>query len=208
MRTQDLITQAETEFFIAQPGMPEPGALGIAVDSLCTMKAAARGAVVRGLYNPVALDCAPQQDQAVGLIADGAEVRVTGSRFPQMTLIDGTHLLIDNYVPEGTESNGGWHITERCAVMWAREVYLMLWNAATRWQGLRPTNEQMVTTERQRRILRELEAGSPQHEISARTGMKQRTIERELLSLRERLGGWTIYQVMSWWGSSVERGPL
>ncbi|OXY83839.1 hypothetical protein BEH93_27385 [Streptomyces sp. 2R] len=93
-------------------------------------------------------------------------------------------------------------------VMWARDVFLMLWDAATRWQDAVEADGRLMTTERQRRILRELEAGSPQNEIGPRTGLAKRTIERELLLLREKFGGWTIYQVMVWWGGSPERNVV
>ncbi|MFC8263993.1 hypothetical protein ACFUNF_41985, partial [Streptomyces sp. NPDC057291] len=109
------------------------------------MEAAARGVVVRSLYNPVAHDCAPEQDHVAGLVTNGAEVRVTSARFPRMILIDGTHLLIDNNVSADSEPNGGWHITDRSTVRWAREVYLMLWSAATRWQDLGQPGEHMAT---------------------------------------------------------------
>lgn len=141
------------------------------------------------------------------LIAHGAEARITVARFPQMVLIDRSHLIIDNHASVDTDemSQGGWHITDLSAVSWAREVFLMLWDTATRWQDMEAAHEDLMTNERQRRILRELEAGSPQNEVAPRTGLAKRTVERELLMLRQKFGGWTIYQVMAWWGRSTER---
>ncbi|MEU1494845.1 hypothetical protein ABZ456_31955 [Streptomyces sp. NPDC005776] len=206
-RTRDLAMQATSEFFAAQPNTSEPGDLKIASDVLDPAEAHPGGTEVRILCRPVALDCMLTRDRVDDLIKGGSEVRVTSSHFLRMAVIDGEHLIIGNVVPEGAVDTG-WHITDRNIVLWVREVYLMLWGAASNWRTVVAPGEHMVTSERQRRILRELEAGSPQHEISSRTGLKQRTVERELLSLRERLGGWTIYQVMSWWGRSAERDTL
>lgn len=199
--------QATSELFLAQPSTPEPGDLEIALGALGSAESYPGGTEARILYRPVALDCRITRDGVADLIKQGSEVRVTSSHFLRMTVIDGKHLIIGNVVPEGAVGSG-WHITDRNIVLWVREVYLMLWGEAANWLSLADPGEPTVTTERQRRILRELEAGRPQHEISRRTGLKQRTIERELLSLRERLGGWTIYQVMSWWGRSAERDTL
>lgn len=206
-RTRELTKSAETELFIAQRGAVDISGFGAAADPLNALGASERGTVVRSLYNPAARDRAAEQDHVASLIAHGAEARITIARFPQMILIDKSHLIIDNHVSVATDAmpQGGWHITDLSAVSWAREVFLMLWDTATRWQDMEAAHVDLMTNERQRRILRELEAGSPQNEVAPRTGLAKRTVERELLMLREKFGGWTIYQVMAWWGRSTER---
>ncbi|MFB6426397.1 hypothetical protein ACFCXC_35845 [Streptomyces microflavus] len=205
-RTRELTKNAETELFIAQHGTAEIPAFGAAADPLNALGAAERGLLVRSLYNPAARDRPAEQDHVASLLAHGMEARITIARFPQMILIDKSHLIIDDHAPVSTDatSQGGWHITDLGAVSWAREIFLMLWETATRWQDVEVT-QGLMTNERQRRILRELEAGSPQNEVAPRTGLSKRTVERELLLLRQKFGGWTIYQVMAWWGRSSER---
>ncbi|MBT2509882.1 hypothetical protein J7I98_29275 [Streptomyces sp. ISL-98] len=57
------------------------------------------------------------------------------------------------------EADSGWHVFNRSVVAWALAVFHLFWWQAERWQDVGPEEGQSVTTQRQRRILRELDAG-------------------------------------------------
>ncbi|MEV7253480.1 hypothetical protein ACFW6N_36050 [Streptomyces cyaneofuscatus] len=202
-RAGELIALAQQEILLAWPG-PEP----LDTDGLINVPAAGPAGLVESkcLYGPSADDRLTDQDRLNSLVERGAQVRLASTPFPQMIIVDSRQLLIGTTT--AATSGAGCHITDPAVVSWAREVFLMLWSSATRWQDRQQVDGTTTTTGRQRRILRALEAGGAQNDIGSYTGMKQRTVERELLALRSKLGGWNMYQVMAWWGRSPERDLL
>ncbi|MFB7482972.1 hypothetical protein ACFUEM_32820 [Streptomyces anulatus] len=203
-RAGEITVLAQQEVLLGQSGTgwfdldASVGLLGESAESVET----------KSLYDASAYDHLMDQGRADGLVGRGVQVSLSGTRFPRMIIVDSQHLLIDAAATASTSSGAQWHITDPGTIGWAREVFLMLWGNSTRWQDLRQASGHATTNERQRRILRALEAGGAQNDIGSHTGMKQRTVEREMLSLRSKLGGWNMYQVMAWWGRSSERKLL
>ncbi|MFG2963600.1 hypothetical protein ACGFZS_09950 [Streptomyces sp. NPDC048288] len=200
-RIGQVVGEASSELYTAQPGQPEtrdPAVVRLGIQRSQTVLA--RGVQMRTLYPAGADAHAPTRDYVEQITAAGAGVRLLSGPFPRLVLVDGRHLFIDNHVIDG-EGDAGWHVFDRSAVMWAREVFLMLWNRARCWQDAAPTT---VTTGRQRRILHELTAGHSQQQVGPRVGLSDRVVAKELAAVREALGMETLYQVMAWWGASRE----
>ncbi|MER8083866.1 LuxR C-terminal-related transcriptional regulator [Streptomyces sp. NPDC094048] len=205
-RIGPLTDNAATEIYSAQPGEPadrDPEILRAGADR--TVAACRRGVRVRSIYNARAHEHDQTRAHVDDLVAAGADIRVLGSPFPRMVLLDRSHLFIDNLVIEGAESHSGWHVSDRSAVMWARYVFDLTWDQATPWQALEKESGEAVTTVRQRALLRELEAGYSQQQAGRRLNLAERTVTKEVGALRDQLGVRTLYQVMAWWGRSPER---
>ncbi|CUW29730.1 MULTISPECIES: hypothetical protein [Streptomyces] len=192
---------AEAEFCSVQPGEPadrDPEILRLGVER--TRAALQRGVQVRSLYHRSAHEHTQTREYIDQMTADGAEVRVSTLPGPRMVIIDQRHLFIDNHVIKDAEHNSGWHVFDRAAVMWARAVFDLLWNNATRWHDLCQSLGASPLTHRQWRILRELDAGYPAQQVGPRIGLSRRAVDKELAAIREALGVCTMYQVMAWYG--------
>lgn len=207
-RIGQVIDEAAVELFTAQPGPPEardPEVVRLGVER--SRNVLARGVEMRSLYPAGAQTTA--HDYVDQIISAGGQVRVTASAYPRMVIVDGQHLFIENHLldadADADEAHAGWHVVDRAVVMWARNLYLMLWAGAARWQDLgKDPAEQTITTSRQRRILRELAGGCDQQQIAGRVGLSPRVVAKELAAVREALGYSSLYQVMVWWGTSPE----
>ncbi|MFJ2174302.1 LuxR C-terminal-related transcriptional regulator [Streptomyces sp. NPDC087851] len=200
-RIGEIVGGATSEICTAQPGAPadrDPEILRIGIER--TLAALGRGAGVKTIYASMARD----HEQTCQFVADitegGGQVRIERQSFPRMVIVDQTHLFLDNFVVDGAEANSGWHVFDRAAVKWARNVFGLLWDRSTRWQDIRRTDG--VLTERQYAILRELEAGDSQPQISVRLSLSERTIAKDLAEIKATLGARSVAQVMAWWGRS------
>ncbi|WP_282795198.1 hypothetical protein [Streptomyces sp. CC224B] len=206
-RIGEILKAATRELCTAQPAPPEERDPSVRQMGRQRGRAAvSHGVVHRALYNSAALKDEATAEYVAELLEAGGEARVTAARMPRMVIVDGAHLFIDNVLSgEHSEPDAGWHVTDRAIVAWARSVYDMFWWQATRWQDLAPAASDATSTQLQRRILRELEAGASQSQVGPRLGLAERSVHKALADLREALGMMSIYQVMTWWGRTPER---
>ncbi|MFF8656844.1 hypothetical protein [Streptomyces huasconensis] len=206
-RIGEVSSSAVTEFASVQPGEPtdrDPAILRLGIER--TRAALTRGVQVCSLYHRSAYEHEQTREYIGQMVADGAEVRVSAVPGPRMVVIDRRHLFIDNHVIESSETNSGWHVFDRSSVMWARTVFSHFWSQATRWQDLAHPANRSVLTQRQQRLLRELEeSGCSQQQLGPRVGLSERTVSKELAAVRDILGCRSMYQVMVWWARSSER---
>ncbi|MEU0332249.1 hypothetical protein [Streptomyces sp. NPDC006193] len=196
---------AASEFCSIQPGEPadrDPAILRLGVER--TRAALRRGVSVRSVYHRSVREHAQTREYIEAMMADGAEVRASILPGPRMVIIDRRHLFIDNHVIEGGEGNSGWHVFDRSVVMWGRAVFDLFWNHATRWPLLCRTDGAGPLSERQWRILRELDAGYSAQQVGPRIGLSRRAVDKELRAIREALGCATMYQVMAWYGRATK----
>ncbi|MFE9906390.1 hypothetical protein [Streptomyces achromogenes] len=199
---------AASEFCSIQPGEPadrDPAILRLGVAR--TRAALHRGVTVQTIYHRSAHAHAQTREYAAAMVADGAQIRASALPGPRMVIIDRKHLFIDNHVIEGSEGNSGWHVFDRAAVMWARNVFDIFWNRATRWQDVCRTAEDNPLTERQWRILGELDGGCSAQQVGTRIGLSSRAVDKELATIRKTLGYATMYQVMAWYGRTSREQP-
>lgn len=210
-RLGETTVAATAEVITLQPSEPadrDPAILRLGIDR--TRAALSRGVHVRSLYHRSTHEHGQSRDYIGQMVADGADVRASSTPGPRMVIIDQRHLFIDNHVIESAEPNSGWHVFDRAAVMWARAVFNHFWDQATRWQDLSRPAGHTAISERQRRILRELDAGYSQQQVGPRIGLSERAVTKELAAIRDSLGYRSMYQVMAWWGraSAAEMSDL
>ncbi|MFD6421690.1 hypothetical protein [Streptomyces sp. NPDC060198] len=194
----DAMHQKNADMLTAQPGAPvdrDPGVQRLGIER--ARGALEAGVTVRSIYNAAAYhhpqSCAYLDD----VTAAGAEVVTLQEEFPRMVIV-GAHLFIDNLVMSTTEMHAGWHVVDRAAVSWAREVYRMTWDRGTRWRAVRASPSTL--TGRQRAILRALEEGLSQQKAGPALGLAERTVTKELAAARAATGAESLYQLMAWWG--------
>lgn len=201
----DASTAASMSVFTAQPVAPadrDPRVVALGAHRVVeTLNA---GADVRSLYTTAALSHGQTAAYVEQIIAAGAKVRTLSGRFPRMMIVDSRHLFIENHIITGADNDAGWHVTDRGCVAWAETVFQALWDRAARWSGAGLDTE-AVTTNRQRQILVELETGYTKQQAARRLEISERTVTGELSALRKALGMRTLYQVMAWWATSLDR---
>ncbi|MGW4950688.1 hypothetical protein [Streptomyces parvulus] len=205
-RVGEVCAAAASELCSVQPSEPadrDPAILRLGVER--TRSALLRGVQVRSLYHRSAHEHAQTRDYVAAMMADGAEVRASSAPGPRMILVDRQHLFIDNHVIDGAEGNSGWHVFDRAAVSWARTLFDLFWNRATRWQDIGVNASPL--SERQWRILRELSAGYSQQQVGPRIGLSRRAVDKEIAGAREALSVRTTFQLMAWYGRTQSAHP-
>ncbi|MCP3818138.1 hypothetical protein NLX86_08430 [Streptomyces sp. A3M-1-3] len=200
-RIGDVTGKATKELYTAQPDSPSDRDPEIQkLGTSRTRDALERGAQLKSLFHSTAHAHEQTREYVADVMKAGADVRAYAGPFPRMVIVDRRHLFIDNYVVEGAESNSGWHVFDRSAVMWARAVFTLFWELATRWQEFDPMPADSVLNERQLVILCQLDAGYLQHQVGQRVGMSDRLINKELANARAALGLSSTNQLMAWYG--------
>ncbi|MFF1416592.1 LuxR C-terminal-related transcriptional regulator [Streptomyces sp. NPDC058280] len=198
-RIGEVVGSASQEVCAAQPGAPgerDPAIVRLGVDR--TVGALRNGVEIMTLYAALAADDEQTRTSVEEIAAAGGQTRVSALPFQRMVIVDRTHLFVDNFVVVDAESNSGWHVFDRASVAAARETFRLVWDRSTRWQDLRRTSSGL--TDRQEAILRELEMGHPQPQVSVRLGYSERTVAKELADIKMVLGARSLAQVMAWWG--------
>ncbi|MEU8704224.1 LuxR C-terminal-related transcriptional regulator [Streptomyces sp. NPDC048565] len=204
-RIGDVSAAASTSVLTAQPGAPadrDPRVVALGAQRIIETLSA--GAEVRSLYTSAAVSHSQTAAYVGEIISAGAEVRTLSGRFPRMMIVDSRHLFVENHIITGADNDAGWHVTDRGCVAWAETVFGTLWDRATRWSGP-GLDANVVTTGRQRQILVELEAGYTKQQAAKRLEISERTVTGELSALRRALTMRTLYQVMAWWATSLDR---
>ncbi|MFZ3558180.1 LuxR C-terminal-related transcriptional regulator [Streptomyces sp. BH055] len=204
-RIGDVAAAATTSVLTAQPGAPadrDPEVVEVGVQR--TIDALHAGIDVRSLYSPLATGHAQTSNNVDRLLEEGADVRTLAGAFPRMMIIDDRHLFTNNHFFPAAPADSGWHTTDRSVVTWARAVFDFVWGQASTWD-LDRGQVLPVTTWRQRQILAELEAGYNKQQAARRLDCAERTVTKELTTLRESLGMSTLYQVMVWWATCPDR---
>lgn len=202
----DASAAASTSVLTAQPGAPadrDPHV--VALGTQRTIETLEAGAEVRSLYTSAAVSHRQTAAYVEQIISAGAEVRTLSGTFPRMMIVDRRHLFVENHIITGADNDAGWHVTDRGCVAWAETVFGALWDRANRWSDTGPDAD-AVTTGRQRQILVELEAGYTTQQTARRLEISDRTVTGELSALRKTLSMRTLYQVMTWWATSLDRG--
>ncbi|MGW2511253.1 hypothetical protein ACWC0A_17840 [Streptomyces scopuliridis] len=203
-RITEVSRAAGNEILTAQPGEPadrDPETVREGIARV--LEALARGVSVRTLYSAAARSHEPTRRYVEKIAAAGAEVRFHSRPFLRMIIIDGEYAFLDDFV-SGRNRDSGWHVGDRGAVAWARQVYLMNWEAADRWADVYNAPASVVTA-RQESILTELAAGCSQPQVKDRLGLAERTIGKEVAAIRAAIGAESLYEVMYWWGRKAGR---
>ncbi|WP_046494351.1 hypothetical protein [Streptomyces odonnellii] len=204
-RVGEVVGNASQELCTAQPSAPDERDPAIVRQGVArNVGALARGAEVMTLYTALAYGDEQTRASVEEISAAGGQVRISAEPFQRMIIVDGEHLFIDNLVVDGAETHSGWHVSDRAAVAVARQTFQLVWDRSTRWHDLRPAPASGLT-ERQEAILRSLEMGDSQEQVSARTKLGRRTVAKELAAVKVALGARSVPQIMAWWGQRQRR---
>lgn len=197
-RIGEVLRRENAEMLTAQPGAPVDRDPVVQRMGMARARSALeRGVTVKSMYINTVYGHAQSISYLDELTAAGAEVVTLQERFPRMVIV-GDNLFIDNLVPAQAESDAGWHVFDRAAVSWAREVYRLAWERGAKWRAVRSSLS--VLTERQKAVLRALDGGDSQQQVGPALGLSDRTVTKELAAARVAVGARSMYQLMSWWG--------
>ncbi|MFB7597282.1 LuxR C-terminal-related transcriptional regulator [Streptomyces sp. NPDC056160] len=206
VRIGEALESAASEFLSVQPTQPQqrdPVVHRLGVQR--TKALLDKGVSARSLYTAEALAHGPTREYVAELLAAGAEVRVGTVLPPRMMVVDTRFLFIDNAVVPA-ERDAGWCVVDVASVAWARLVFDTAWAQCVPWGQALSQAQKAVTSDRQRAILREMEKGLLQAAVAVALDLSERTVNKELASLRDHLGLQSTYQLIAWWATSADRG--
>ncbi|MEV6397347.1 LuxR C-terminal-related transcriptional regulator [Streptomyces sp. NPDC051907] len=152
-----------------------------------------RGIALRTIYKESARTRPHQAEWAAAVAEAGAEVRTTSKPFLRMVIIDGSTVLVSNYLDlaaNGEPSrNAAVLVTHPEVIAFLVEVYGMQWRDADPWlSGHDIRLPKTVISQRQREIMIGLTAGKTQTGIGRDLGLSERTVRAELRALFELYG--------------------
>ncbi|MFC8171224.1 hypothetical protein [Streptomyces sp. NPDC057325] len=203
-RIADALADADEGLLTVQPGVPTDRDPAVLRESIRRARALlTRGISVRSLYPAAALTHGPTAEYVDVVLEGGGEVRV-GRDLPPRMVLAGQHLFVDNHVHPG-EADAGWHIKDVATTAFARSVFEGYWGRSTPWQEARAALTDVVTTPRQRMILRGLAEGDTQSAVAKGVGISHREVGRDLEAIRAELGLRSTAQLMVWWATSRDR---
>lgn len=204
-RLGETSSRARVEVLSAQPSAPsrrESGSRKLGSDR--SLALLGRGVHVRLLYGPAAVAEEATREYVEAFVKAGGDVRVHRAAFPRVVIVDDRDAFVDDYVTRNGSSVSGWHISDRCAVSWARVVFDHLWAASCSWRqalGWRADG----LSERQLEVLGYMNAGHDQPTVARMARISERLLSSELSAARERLGLVSTYQLMAWYGRWAAR---
>lgn len=199
-RLGEASSRAQVEVLSAQPSAPsrrDSGSRKLGSDrSLALLR---RGVHVRLLYGAAAVADEVTREYAEAFMRAGGDVRVHQAAFPRVVIVDDRDAFVDDYVTRKGGSVSGWHISDRCAVSWARVAFDHLWAASCTWERALGWSAGGLS-ERQLEILGYMNAGHDQPTVARMAQISVRLLTSELSAARERLGLVSTYQLMAWYG--------
>lgn len=213
-RIRDVVGSARREILAAQPSGPRSKEiLEVAVERDAV--ALDRGVALRTIYQDTVRDDVVTAEYARTMSTRPggrcAEYRTLPGEFVRMVIVDREQAFIPNLVVEGAPEYSGWYVTDRAVVAVLAEMFESKWRLAVRWHGeLRPRRGHLdvdtvsgpsgvVTTPRQREIMRLLVSGMTQVAVARRIGVSKRKLDGEIAALKRVSGSETVMQLAHWW---------
>jgi DNA-binding CsgD family transcriptional regulator/sugar-specific transcriptional regulator TrmB len=206
-RLEDVVGRAEKEILSAQPGGPRTRELlELCVDR--DTAALARGVSLRTLYRDKVRDDQVTSEYARVMSARGTAYRTLVSPYERCIVVDRRQAFISDHVVEGAPPHAAWHVTDRAMVAYIAAVYDEAWRRASPWHGELRTRHSLEavdtlsgpdsgvrTTRRQREILRDMAAGTPQTATARRLGISPRTLTDQITALKGLFGAQTLHEL-------------
>jgi DNA-binding CsgD family transcriptional regulator len=219
-RIREVVGCARHEILAAQPGGPRSKeVLELAVER--DAAALDRGVELRTIYRDTVRDHAMTGEyaRAMSTRACGkrAQYRTLVGSFARMIIVDREQAFIPDLIVAGSPEHSAWHVTDRAVVAVLAEVFDSKWRLGDPWHGeLRPRRgrtgvdtvssvDGVVTTARQREILRSLVAGMSRAAVARTIGVSNRTLEEEIAGLKRISGSDTPMQLAFWFAHCPDR---
>ncbi|MFJ7422771.1 hypothetical protein ACIQXD_29830 [Streptomyces uncialis] len=203
-RVQQATQETQNESRSAQPGPRLQRHLKLVTGRDLDM--AKRGVRMRATYRSTRRHDPAVIDYVRALSPRGLQVRTLRWAFPKVVILDDRHAFVVD-ADEWEQPNAArcWHVTHRPLVRFLAAVYDRDWDCADPWDSEPEAAPELVTSVRQRAILRELYAGRTQAQAAARVGVSSSVVTTEMHDLRAKLGLETNWQLGPWWESSPDR---
>ncbi|MCP3758232.1 phospholipase D family protein [Streptomyces sp. TBY4] len=199
-RLGETSSRARVEVLSAQPYAPsrrDSGSRKLGSDRSIALLG--RGVHVRLLYGGAAVADDATKEYVAAFTHAGGDVRVHRAAFPRVVIVDDRDAFVDDHVTRKGGSVSGWHISDRCAVSWARVTFDHLWAASCTWERALGWTASGLS-ERQLELLRFMDAGHDQPTVAKKAGVSLRLLAKELAAARGQLGLATTNQLMGWYG--------
>lgn len=218
-RLDDVIGGAEWEILSAQPGGPrseEQLARSLERDTA----ALDRGVTKRTLYRATVRDTpvTARYAAAMSTRVEGkrAEFRTLVGPFERAIIVDRKVAFVSNHLVPDAPEHSAWQITDRAVVAYIVAEFEAKWRRADPWQGeMRVRGQEpadvvsgasgVITTRRQREIMRELVEDRDQKAIGQRLGLSPRTVGVEIMALKEKFGASSLPGLVYRWAQSPDR---
>ncbi|MFD7233579.1 LuxR C-terminal-related transcriptional regulator [Streptomyces sp. NPDC059881] len=149
-----------------------------------------KGIGLRTIYPDTARSRKGEAMWASEVTCRGAEVRTAPGGFLRIVAVDDAFAMIPDHRPGRLSRMTAWRITHPGMMAVLREIYEQQWAQAEPWKGghVRPVQEGTMTTQMQRKIMRDMSAGRSQAQIADRLGISVRSVQLHLRSLYDSLG--------------------
>ncbi|TLQ46318.1 helix-turn-helix domain-containing protein [Streptomyces marianii] len=152
-----------------------------------------RGIALRTIYMESARNRPHQAAWAAAVTEAGGEVRTLSRPFLRMVIIDGTFVLLSNYLDRAPSGEPSRHaavlVTHSEMTAFLLEVYRMQWREAEPWlSGHDRKLPETAITQRQREIMKGLEANMTHAAIARQLDLGERTVRDEIKYLRDLYG--------------------
>ncbi|MFR9794285.1 hypothetical protein ACL07V_37625, partial [Streptomyces sp. MB22_4] len=174
-----------------------------------------RGVLLRTLYRATVRRDGLTAEYARTLSTrDGrrAEYRTMVGPFERAIIVDRKTAFISNHLVDGAPEHAAWQITDRAVVAYIVAEWEAKWRMGDPWQGElesrghhQPDAGPVVTSRRQREIMRDAVLGRDQQATAKRLGISKRTLADEIKALKDIAGVSTLTGLGFWWGRSADR---
>lgn len=209
-RLQDAVADARWEILAAQPGgarKPEVLEAAMARD----IAALDRGVDLRTIYLESVREHpgTAKYAQKMSARTDGrsAQYRTLPGDFERVIIVDREIAFISDHIVENSPPHAAWLVTDPPVVAVLARMFDAKWRRAQPWYGeLRAKTGAAVdtvsgtggvrTTAYQRTLLRLLCTGESQPAAARQMGVSQRTMEKEIATLKEAFGARTLAQLI------------
>jgi hypothetical protein len=198
-------SMASFEVLSAQPG--PRSAADLARSQHRDLAALRRGLKMRTVYHGSVRRAAAVGTWARAIANEGGEVRTLDRPFLRAIVFDRRVAFIPVYPEDGSAPSPLEAVMVRHELManYVAAVHDSIWERAQPWMGGQAAEErQVVTTDVQREILRDLAQGRDQSQAGARLGRSKRWVNDQMRALREELGMDSLNQVIYWWATSPD----
>lgn len=213
-RLEDVVGSAQWEILAAQPGGPRRREiLQTAVERDST--ALDRGVALRTVYRATVRRDGLTAEYARTLSTRAgrrAEYRTLVAPFERAIIVDRRVAFISNHLVSDAPEHSAWQITDRSMVAYIVAEWESKWRMGDWWQGEVECRGQqqadggpVVTSRRQREIMRDAVEGRDQQATAKRLGISLRTLAEEVKALKDIAGVSTLTGLGFWWGRSADR---
>ncbi|MER5302284.1 LuxR C-terminal-related transcriptional regulator [Streptomyces lasiicapitis] len=201
-----LIYAAKSELRAVQPGKRERKILDAALPRDVALME--RGVPMRTLYQHVNRPLRHVRRYVAAMTAAGARFRLTDAPLVKMVMIDRAHAFIPDITGGRDHTAGAWHIRDPAAIAYMAQLFELEWLRSTPWDFTEvpdDTRPEVITTARQRSILRGICSGQSYEQIGRSLSIKVRTVADNMARLRKVLKVDTNEELAYWFATAADR---